>query len=106
MQQQKLPAVNGNRSLVCFVISLVLTTALIIVIITGYRAIVENGVSIFLLAVIAAATGLGFALRAWKLSEEPFRYQFAIVFNSVMIFLLLMMMAMFFFMRAYGQGMV
>jgi hypothetical protein len=109
MQEQLQKPVNGNRSLVCFVISLPLTTALIIVIVvlSGVRAIIHTGMPLFILAVAAVIAGLVFGIRAAQQKEiSSFRYQFGIIFNAIMLFSLVMILAMFFFVRAYGPGLM
>ncbi|HWB52819.1 MAG TPA: hypothetical protein VG722_01455 [Tepidisphaeraceae bacterium] len=100
--------VNGNRSLICFAISLPLTTALIIVIVVlGGMRIVQTGLPLFILAVASVIAGLGFGIRGAQRHEgSAFRYQWGIVFNAIMLFSLFMILAMFFFVRRYGPGMM
>ena len=100
MQEPKLRSFNGNWSLGCFGICLLLTTALIIAIINGAQAIVQVGVPIFLMSIASAVAGIVFGIRAHRVKEEKFRYQFGIAFNAIMIFMLIMIVAMFFFLRA------
>ena len=97
---------NGNRALACFIISLVLTTAIIIVIINGPAMIVGTGLPLYVIAVGVVIAGLVFGIRAHRLREEKFRYQFALYFNVAMLFILLMMLAILFFVRAQGPGMI
>jgi hypothetical protein len=106
MQPQSLKPVNGNRALACFIISLPLTTAILIVIINGPTMIVSMGLPLYVMAVGVVIFGLVSGIRAHRLGEEKFRYQFALYFNVTMLFCLLVMLAMFFFVRAEVPGMM
>lgn len=96
-------ATNGNRALVCFALSLPLTTAIIIAIINGPVAIARIGIPLYVLAIGLVIAGLIFGIRAYQLKEEKFRYQFSLIFNGVMLFSLVMMVALLFFARAQGM---
>jgi hypothetical protein len=90
---QKKPNIDAICGFTCFVISTLITLTILFAIITNSdasAAILRVGLKLYLLAAGGAISGLVLGIRAWWKNEERFWYQFVMLSNGILLWVLLM----------------